>query len=251
MPFQGKVVLVTGAANGMGKAIAERFAMLGAQVMVAGIDGEAASSVTKAIGDQARAHRCDVGEASEVEAAVQATVDEFGGLDVLVNNAGVELIGTLVDFDLDSYSRIMATNLDSVFYGIKYGAPRIVERGGGSIISTASIGGLNAVPLFGAYCATKAAVISLTKTAALELRGQNVRVNAVCPGFIRTRMAEAIIPTFEATGVSVDALIEAKQGRWGAPDDIAKIVTHLASDEATFVSGAAYVVDNGLSSSLL
>jgi NAD(P)-dependent dehydrogenase (short-subunit alcohol dehydrogenase family) len=251
MSFEGKAVLVTGAANGLGKAIAERFAALRAQVMIADIDGEGASQVAKAIGDQARARRCDVGEAAEVESAVQATVDAFGGLDILVNNAGIELFGSLVEFDLQDYARITATNFDSVFYGIKFGAPRIIERGGGSIISTASIGGLNAVPLFGAYCATKAAVISLTKTAALELRPQRVRVNAVCPGFIRTRMAEATIPTFEALGVSVDALLEAKQGGWGAPDDIAKIVTHLASDDAGFVSGVAYVVDNGLSSSLL
>jgi len=248
--FSGKVALVTGSASGIGRAIATRLAAGGASVVVADIDDEGAALVAK---DLAKAHavRCDVGDPHDIESAVDTAVEKFGHLDILVNNAGIAVTAPLLATTQEQLERILRVNITSVFNGIKYAAPRIAESGGGAIVSTASVAGLRGVPAMGAYAATKAAVINLTQTAALELRPMNVRVNCVCPGMIDTPMLGQMNASFEALfPVPIDDLIAGKQGRYGDPADIARAVAYLASDAAEFVTGVAMPVDNALSASL-
>ena len=248
--FSGKVALVTGSASGIGRAIATRLAAGGASVVVADIDDEGAALVAKDLAN-ARAVHCDVGEPHDIESAVDTTVEKFGHLDILVNNAGIAVTAPLLATTQEQLERILRVNITSVFNGIKYAAPRIAESGGGAIVSTASVAGLRGVPAMGAYAATKAAVINLTQTAALELRPMNVRVNCVCPGMIDTTMLGQMNASFEALfPVPIDDLIAGKQGRYGDPADIARAVAYLASDAAEFVTGVAMPVDNALSASL-
>jgi NAD(P)-dependent dehydrogenase (short-subunit alcohol dehydrogenase family) len=241
----GRSVVVTGGASGIGKAIVHRFAGTGASVVVADIDEAGAKAVAVEVGPAARWIGCDVTEESQVEAAVRLAVAEFGSLDVMVNNAGICVLGPLTALSAEDFERMIAVNLKGTFYGIKAAAAQMPT--GGVIVSTASTAGLNGAPLLGGYGATKAGIINLTKTAAAELRPAGIRVNCVCPAFTETPFSDALIAGFEAaTGASAQGYFEQKQGRLGQPDDIAKVVLHLASDDAGWVTGVAYTVDGGL-----
>ena len=241
----GHAVVVTGGASGIGRAIARRFGAAGALVVVADLDDAGAKSVAADIGPDARSIRCDVTDESQVNAAAQLAVQEFGKLDVMVNNAGICVLGPLVGLSAEDFERMIAVNLKGTLYGIKAAASRMPN--GGAIITTASTAGLNGAPLLGGYGATKAGIINLTKTAAAELRPAGIRVNCVCPAFTETPFSDALISGFEAaTGASAQTYFEQKQGRLGQPDDIAKVVLHLASDDAGWVTGVAYTVDGGL-----
>jgi NAD(P)-dependent dehydrogenase (short-subunit alcohol dehydrogenase family) len=247
--FEGKAVLITGAASGIGRAAAVRFAEAGAKVMVADLDEAGAQDTAAQVGGASV--RCDVSDPADVEAAVAATVEQFGGLDVLVNNAGMPHVGPVTESSVEDLPRLAAVNLGGVFHGIKYATPRMVKRGGGSIVSTASGAGLRGTPMMGLYAATKAAVINLTQTAALELRPLGIRVNCVCPGMVDTPMLVQIRDAFEAfSPVSIDAMVEMKQGRYAVPNDIAEAIVELASDRLGFVSGVIVPVDNAMSASL-
>jgi len=225
MSFAGKVALVTGGASGIGRATVQLLLERGAQVLVADLDEvDGIPSVC-----------CDVSDCAQVEAAVAAAVNRFGGLDIMINNAGLPAVGPLLQTDTDTFARVLAVNVLGVFHGIKHAAPRIAERGGGAIVSTSS----------------KAAVTNLTQTAALELRPFNVRVNCVLPGMISTPMLEEIRSAFETLApMPIEQMIELKQGRGGDPADIARALVYLASGDAEFVSGAALTADNAMSASL-
>jgi NAD(P)-dependent dehydrogenase (short-subunit alcohol dehydrogenase family) len=241
----GRSVVVTGGASGIGKAIVRRFAATGAKVVVADIDEAGAKAVAAEVGGQARWIGCDVTEEPQVEAAVRLAVAEFGALDVMINNAGICVLGPLAALSAEDFERMIAVNLKGTFYGIKAAAAQMPD--GGVIVSTASTAGLNGAPLLGGYGATKAGIINMTKTAAAELRPAGIRVNCVCPAFTETPFSDALIAGFEAaTGASAQGYFEHKQGRLGQPDDIAKVVLHLASDDAGWVTGVAYPVDGGL-----
>jgi NAD(P)-dependent dehydrogenase (short-subunit alcohol dehydrogenase family) len=241
----GRSVVVTGGASGIGRAIVHRFAGTGASVVVADIDEAGAKAVAAEVGEPARWIGCDVADESQVEAAVRLAVSEFGSLDVMINNAGIGLLGPLVGLSAEDFDRMIAVNLKGTLYGIKAAAAQMSD--GGVIISTASTAGLNGAPLLGGYGATKAGIINMTKTAAAELRPAGIRVNCVCPAFTATPFSDALIAGFEAaTGASAHDYFGQKQGRLGQPDDIAKIVLHLASDDAAWVTGIAYTVDGGL-----
>jgi NAD(P)-dependent dehydrogenase (short-subunit alcohol dehydrogenase family) len=242
---EGHVVVVTGGASGIGRAIARRFAAGGASVIVADVDDAGAKTVASEIGSAARAIACDVTDEAQVDAAAAFAVEEFGKLDVMVNNAGICVLGPLHLLSSDDFDGMIAVNLKGAFHGIKSAVPRMPN--GGSIISTSSTAGLNGAPLLGGYGATKAGIINLTKTAAAELRPAGIRVNCVCPAFTETPFSDALIAGFEAaTGASAQTYFSEKQGRLGQPDDIAKVVLHLASDDAGWVTGIAYTVDGGL-----
>ncbi len=249
--FEGKVVLVTGGASGIGHATVKRLLGVGAQVLIADVDVRGAESLA-ATSDNATAVRCDVSNPDDVAAAIEAAVEQFGGLDVVINNAGVPSAGGLiVDSSPEDLLRTLAVNIAGPYYGIKYGAPRIAERGGGAIVTTASTAGLNGMPAMAAYAATKAAVINLTKSAALELRPLGIRVNCVLPGIIDTPMLDGIKAIYEAASPTPIAdVVAAKQGRTGQPDDIARALVYLASDDAEFISGVALPSDNAMSASL-
>ncbi|MGN7780686.1 SDR family NAD(P)-dependent oxidoreductase [Mycolicibacterium sp. 22603] len=238
-------VVVTGGASGIGREIARRFAASGARVLVADIDDVAAKRVAAEFGDAGRAIRCDVTERGAVDAAVAFAVSEFGRLDVMVNNAGVCTLGPLHLLGDNDFDRMIEVNLKGTFRGIRAAAGQM--PGGGAIINVASTAGLNGAPLLGGYGATKAGIVNLTKTAAAELRPSGIRVNCVCPALVETPFSDALVTGFEAaTGASAQTYFSEKQGRIGQPDDVAKVVLHLASQDAGWVTGVAYPVDGGL-----
>ncbi|WP_020497565.1 SDR family NAD(P)-dependent oxidoreductase [Sciscionella marina] len=248
--LQGKRVFVTGSGAGIGKAIAALFVQRGAQVVVSDVNADSAERSAGEIGAAGVAN-CDVTDEGQVEAAVQQAVDLLGGLDVLVNNAGVEIASPLLQQSTESFDKIFAVNVRGTFVTMKAATPHLVASQG-NIVNMASIAGVGGSPLLGSYCATKAAVIQMTRVAAVEMRPTGVRVNAVCPGFADTAMVDRLKPDFEAaTQMPFGDLVAAKQGRLGTPEDIAEVAAFLASDRAAWVTGSHYVLDGGLTASLV
>jgi NAD(P)-dependent dehydrogenase (short-subunit alcohol dehydrogenase family) len=247
----GRRALVTGGARGIGRAVAELFVERGATVMLADANAEEAAATAAALGDAARSVACDVTVGEQVAGAVAATVEQLGGLDVLVNNAGIEIVQPLLDMTEEDFRRLTSVNLTGVWLGMKHALPALAESRG-TIVNLASVAGMNGCPLLGAYCASKAGVIQLTRTAAVELRDAGIRVNAVCPGFVDTAMVDRAAVAIEAAlGASFPELVAAKQGRLGTAAEVAETVAYLASDRAGWTTGAHYVLDGGLSASLL
>jgi NAD(P)-dependent dehydrogenase (short-subunit alcohol dehydrogenase family) len=253
--MEGRRALVTGAGRGLGRAIAELFVARGAQVVLSDIDEQLVQGTSAEIG-AAKAVRCDVTSEPEVQASVQAATDALGGLDVLVNNAGIEIVKPLFEQTDEEFQRLMDINVRGVWLGMKHAVPALVasaqEGRGPAIVNMASVAGIGGAPLFGSYCASKAAVVNMTRVAALELRQVGIRVNSVCPAFIDTLMVERLTPIVEAVvGVPFDQLLAIKQGRMGTPAEVAEVVAFLASEESSFTTGSPYVLDNGLTASLL
>jgi NAD(P)-dependent dehydrogenase (short-subunit alcohol dehydrogenase family) len=235
----GKVALVTGAGSGIGRAMSLRFAAEGASVVVSDINEEAAKDVAAAAaeaGGSTIADRTDTSDEAQVKAAIQRTIDEFGTIDILMNNAGV---GGGVAWD-----RMIAINLSGVYYGLLHGAEAMAARGGGSIVNTSSMLGLISVPLPPAdgYTAAKHGVVGLTKHFATNYGSRGVRVNCINPGWIKTAMTDPLqmAPEFKTYMEQHSAL-----GRMGEPEEVANVALFLASDEASFVTGASFVVDGG------
>ncbi len=248
--LEGKRVFVTGSGAGIGKAIAALFTERGAKVVVSDMNADAAKQAAEEIGAAGVAN-CDVTDEGQVQSAIQQAVDLLGGLDVLVNNAGIEVSSPLLQQSTESFDKIFAVNVRGTFVAMKAATPHLVESKG-NIVNIASIAGIGGSPLLGSYCATKAAVIQLTRVAAVEMRPAGIRVNAVCPGFADTAMVERLVPDFEAaTQVPFRDLVAAKQGRLGTPHDIAEVAAFLASDRATWITGSHYVLDGGLTASLV
>ena len=249
--LDGKRALVTGGAQGLGKAIATLFVARGAKVMIADIDEAGAKLTADELGESVRAIRCDVTSASDLEAAVQATVDTFGGLDIMVNNAGIEIVKPLFHQTEEEFDRLMDINVKGVWLGMR-AALAALPQPGGVIVNMASLAGLGGAPLFGSYCASKAGVVQLTRVAATELKPMGIRINAVCPAFIATAMVDRLKPIVtEVVGVPFDDLAALKQGRIGTPEEVAEMVAFLASDESSFCNGGAYVLDGGLQAAML
>jgi NAD(P)-dependent dehydrogenase (short-subunit alcohol dehydrogenase family) len=239
--FEGRIALITGGASGIGRATATQLGEAGAHVLVADLN----------VTDGAGTAQCDVSIPEQVEAAVAAAIEQFGGLDILINNAGTANFGPITETHPADFMRTLAVNVGGVFCGIKYAAPQIAARGGGAIVSTASTAGLGGIPILSAYAASKAAIINLTQTAALELRPAGIRVNCVLPGMIDTPMMDDVRRAFtELSPVPLDDVVLMKQGRRGEPDDIARALLYLASPQAEFISGVALAADNAMSASV-
>ncbi|TCP49377.1 NADP-dependent 3-hydroxy acid dehydrogenase YdfG [Tamaricihabitans halophyticus] len=246
--LNGKVAVVTGAASGIGKAIAHCFVAAGAKVVVADISTKRATATATELGSAATAMRCDVGEPTQVRAAVELAEEAYGGLDIMVNNAGVDRGAPLTELSEEAWQRTVAVNLGGVFAGIKYAAPAIKARGGGAILNTSSVAASRAIAGLGAYSASKAGVEALTRAAALELRPAGIRVNALVPGFIKTAGADFHEETLtDGVAMNLDAHVVAKQGRWGEPDEAARVALHLVSAESSFTSGLLYTIDHAYS----
>ena len=233
-----KVAIVTGAESGIGKATAEQFRCEGATVVAADIN------------DGPGIARLNAGSEAEFEALVEKTVADFGGIDIVFANAGISggMAGIFEQTSAD-WQQILQVNLIGPFLAIKYASPHMKDRGGGSIICTASVAGLRAGAGGAAYSASKAGVISLVKVAASQLAGSNVRVNAICPGLIETGMTAEFYDWARSTGREnrIGRLNPMKRG--GEPAEIASVALFLASDAASYVNGQAIAVDGGLSAS--
>jgi len=241
--FEGKVVIITGAAVGIGRSTALAFAAEGAKVVLAGRTYSKVEALANEIGDQALAVKVDVANAAECQAMVDATVDKFGRIDVLFNNAGISGDWAPVnDQTLDNWHSVTATNINGVFYCTKAVIPHLQAAGGGVIINNSSIDGFVAMAGLSPYVASKHAVLGLTKTVALEYGRQNIRCVAVAPGFIKTDMTNGGFS--EQEHAMITSMIPS--GRAGTPEEVANMVLWLASDKASYISGSAHVIDSGM-----
>jgi NAD(P)-dependent dehydrogenase (short-subunit alcohol dehydrogenase family) len=243
------VTIVTGAGSGIGRAAAHRFAEEGARVVAAAIDGEGGESTVDAIaedGGEATFVETDVSEYDDVEAMVETAVDTYGGLDCAFNNAGIEGEDEPAsEQPLENWDRVIDVNLKGVFHCLKAEIPAMLEDGGGAIVNTSSVAGVVGFPELSPYVASKHGVIGLTKTTAVEYSGEGVRVNAICPGVIDTPMVQRSADT----GDGIDMAIAATPiGRLGQPPEIGDAVVWLCSEDASFVTGEAMVVDGGYTS---
>ncbi|HEX4460560.1 MAG TPA: SDR family oxidoreductase [Polyangia bacterium] len=247
-----KVAVITGAGRGVGAAVATAYAAEGAKVVVSDLDVAAATRVAKGI-PNAIAIGCDVRKPEEVEALVKQTIDKHGRLDIMVPNAGVAKVIPIVEMSYAEWREVMSVDLDGVFLCVRYAAPALIAGGGGVIVNMCSITAQAAVPLIASYAAAEAGVMSLTQTAALELRAHNIRVNAILPGFIETALVKENKKALEKllNLPDFDAVIAQKQGRYGTAEEVAKLAVFLASDRARFSTGGAYVLDGGARASLL
>jgi NAD(P)-dependent dehydrogenase (short-subunit alcohol dehydrogenase family) len=249
--LDGKVAIVTGAAKGLGSAIADKLSEAGATVVLSDLDEAAVSSAAAGLAGCGSAV-CDVRDEAQVQKLIADTVAAHGHLDVMVACAGVATVKPIVQMPLEEWRAVLSVDLDGVFLCTKHAALAMANNGGGSIINIASIKAFGGAPATGHYGAAKAGVVSLTKTAALELRSAGVRVNAICPGWVGTDMVNDHKAEFEQVlGISFDDYIGHIQGRLGEPDEIAALAVFLASDRSRFSSGTAYVVDGGATASLV
>jgi len=238
--LEGKVAVVTGAGSGIGAATAEAFVREGAKVVAADISG-AQEDVAKRVGENCLAVHADVSKGSDIQTMLAAAVDSFGGLDILHNNAGIDgAVALTGEMGEEEFDRVWSINGRGVWLGMHYAIPLMLERGGGSIINTASIASLVGFPGMSGYCAAKGAVLMITKTAAAEYAGQGIRVNAICPGPIRTGITDSLPKELIDGVVAMTPL-----GRFGATSEVADLAVFLASGESSFITGSAIVIDGG------
>ena len=245
MRLKGKVAIITGAASGIGQATALLFAKEGATVVVADLDKAGGNEVVEQInadGGKAMFIRTDVTVAEDVQAMVESTIDAYGKLDVLFNNAGIAMRLPVVELPEEDWDRCVDINLKGVFLGSKYAIPEMIRNGGGSIINMASIYGLVGAPVRAAYVATKGGVANLTRGMALDYATDNVRVNCLCPGFTETPLLAGVLKTEEEYRALAD---QHPMKRLATPQEIAYGALFLASDESAFVTGVALPIDGG------
>jgi len=253
--LDGKVAVITGGASGIGAATARLFVAEGASVLIADLQGEVASALAAELGPRAAAVLCNVAREADVSAAISSAVERWGRLDVLYNNAGFGgASGPLEETSVEDYDMTMDVLLKSVFLGIKHASPVMRAQGSGSIVNTASVCAFEAGIGNQLYSVAKAGVVMMTKAAALELAEHNVRVNSVCPGYIATPLAAGRPISGSDPERVATALTRLRESnadvqpiaRSGEPEDIARTVLFLASDDSAFVTGQAIAVDGGL-----
>jgi NAD(P)-dependent dehydrogenase (short-subunit alcohol dehydrogenase family) len=250
----GRAAVVTGAAGDIGRATATAFAAAGASLVLVDVDEEgvnaACAEAAEINGGAALAVVADVSDANAVRTYVAAAVERFGRIDILFNNAGVEgSPAALAECPEDLFDRVMAVNVRGIFLGLRHVLPVMLEAGRGSIVNTASMMSFVAHARRGPYAASKHAILGLTKAAAAEVAGHGIRVNAVCPGPIDTRMSRTITAELDPddpTGSFERIAAKTPVGRFGVPDEVAAVVCFLVSDEASYVNGAAWLVDGGM-----
>ncbi len=256
--LDGKTALITGASGGIGQAAARLFAEEGARVALVDLDEGTLRNVVGSIGeDRASYAVADVTQPDQTQSYVQAAVDRWGGIDVYLANAGIEgSLAPIVDYPIDVFDRVMAVNVRGVWLGIKYVVPVMRQRGGGSIVITSSTAGIGAGPDMSAYTTSKHAVIGLMRTAAMEGAPLGIRVNTVNPAPIETRMMRSIeemrVASLDDAGITVEQMKQSAAARiplrrYGNPEEVARLMLFLASDESSFCTGGVYMVDGGRS----
>lgn len=252
MDFTDKVVLITGAGNGIGRAAATAFAQRGATVLAVDRDAEGlavTTGIATQMGGQASLVQADVSRSADVRNYVQHAMDSYGRIDCFFNNAGIEgPVAVTAEYDEDAFDAVIAVNVRGVFLGLRHVLPVMIAQGYGAVVNTASIAGLLGTPGMPAYVASKHAVVGMTKCAAGEVGPHGVRVNAVCPGPIDTRMIRDLqMQMNPADPDAARARYEASipVGRFGTPEEVANVVLFLCSDLASNVTGAQYTVDGG------
>ncbi|MEU1119643.1 MULTISPECIES: glucose 1-dehydrogenase [unclassified Streptomyces] len=250
--LDGRVVIVTGAARGQGEQEARLFVEEGAKVVVADVLDEQGEALARELGEKsARYVHLDVGDEEQWRTAVTTTKDAFGKIDGLVNNAGILRFNELVSTPLEEFQQIIQVNQIGCFLGIRTVAPEIAAAGGGTIVNTASYTALTGMAFVGAYAATKHAILGLTRVAAVELAGRNVRVNAVCPGAVDTPMTNPaqLDPDADpqAAGEAVAELYKklVPLGRIGRPQEVAALALFLTGDDSAYITGQPFVIDGG------
>jgi NAD(P)-dependent dehydrogenase (short-subunit alcohol dehydrogenase family) len=253
--LDGKVAVVTGGASGIGAATVRRFVAEGARVMIADLQDDVAADLAAGLGDAADHRRCNVADEDDVAGVITDAASQWGRLDVLFNNAGIGgAMGPFKDTSVEDYQHTMDVLVKSAFLGVKHASPIMIAQESGSIISTASVCGLVAGVGPHVYSMAKAAVIMLTKTAALELAEHNVRVNCICPGYIATPGVVGAVLSRSDPAKTAERLGKVRERnalaqpipRMGEPDDIASAALFLASDASAWMTGTAQVVDGGL-----
>lgn len=249
MRLKDKVAIISGGGSGFGEVTARLFAREGAAVMLADINGEAAQSVASSItseGGQAGWARTDVTSSSSVEAMVQAALDQFGRVDILFNSAGIEAFGTVVDTDETAWDRIFAIHVRGAYLCSKYALPAMIEGGrGGSVVNVSSVAGLVGIRNMTAYSAAKGAILSLTRSMAVDFAQYNVRVNCVAPGTTMTPMGQRLVEGDTPEQLAL-RMSRYPLNRFGRPEEIANAVLFLASDESSYATGSCLVIDGGL-----
>ena len=249
----GKVAVITGGAGGIGKAAGKLFVDEGADVLLVDLDEQALRDAVETLGSN-RASYCvaDVTSKADNEAMIAVAEERYGGVDILLANAGIEGdVRPLVDYDEERFDQLMAVNVKGVFLGLKVAVPALIKRGGGSIVITSSVAGVGGTPGIGPYCASKHAVIGLMRSAAKEYAGNNIRVNTVNPSPVETRMMrslEAGISPDNAEAIKARMESSIPLGRYGEPEEIARVMLFLASDESSWVTGSVQMADGGMTS---
>ena len=256
--MEGKVALITGATGGIGRAASQLFADEGARVALVDVNESALQELVASIGtDRASYSVADVTDPDQSQAYVRAAAERWGGIDAYLANAGIEgQLSSIPDYPIDVFDRVMAVNVRGVWLGIKYVVPVMRERGGGSIVITSSTAGIGAGPDMSAYTTSKHAVIGLMRTAAMEGASQGIRVNTVNPAPIETRMMRSIeeqrVAAADDANVTIEQTYRAASariplGRYGHPEEVARLMLFLASDDSSFCTGGVYMVDGGRS----
>lgn len=250
MRLKGKAAVVTGAASGIGRAIAVRFAAEGASVVLGDVSegGHEAAESIRAAGGEALFVQADLRREADAAGLVRAAMERYGRLDALVNNAGVSGGRTVVEADESDWERIMDLNLKGAWYCCKYAIPLMIDSGGGSIVNISSTHAFRTQPNHFPYQSSKAGMIAMAGGICVDFGRQGIRANSVCPGFIETPLAEAFLSQFADRDRRTQAMLASHPlGRFGKPEDVAAAAVFLASDDASFISGTTLVVDGGRS----
>lgn len=249
MKLKHQVSLITGAGSGIGRATAVQFAKEGARVVALDWNTQAVET-TRSLIEQAggicHAMTADVSQEQQVKDAIATSVETFGRLDILFNNAGISILKPITETTEAEWDRVLGINLKGVFFGCKHAIPAMVKQGSGVIINTASELAIAAQPLYGAYCASKGGILAMTRALSLEWIKKGIRINAICPGPIQTPLLQA---EFDVASSPIDeeqqVISSIPLGRLGTPDEIARVVVFLASSDAEFMHGTAITVDGG------
>jgi meso-butanediol dehydrogenase/(S,S)-butanediol dehydrogenase/diacetyl reductase len=241
--FQDKVAVITGGASGIGAATARLMAGEGALVVIADLNEALGRALVKELGEErALFHRCDVAVREEVEALIETAVRRFSQIDILFNNAGIGAFAETPDLEPETWAQVIAVDLNAIYYACRVAIPHMRKVGGGAIVNTASISGLYGDYGFTAYNAAKGAVVNYTRSLAIDHARDNIRVNALCPGLIDTPLTEA---AKQMQGVMEMWTSSIPMQRAGTPEEMAKVVAFLASDDASYVTGSIIVADGG------